>query len=1408
MLSVRSLALVVCAATALLSPARASFPRLALKPISLNQVHSPTTITNAGDGSGRLFVCDQPGRIYVIENGALLPTPFLDLSAANGGPAVAQNTGYSERGLLGLAFHPGFGNVASPGYRKFYVNYNKDYVAGVDPAPPVADHTPNCVTVIAEFQVSAGNPNVADALSERRLLVFPQPQSNHNGGQLEFGPDGMLYIGTGDGGSSNDNNVGHTGGSGARPNDALGNAQDKTVFLGKILRIDPIDPDGAGAATYSIPADNPFASDATPGLKKEIYAYGLRNPWRFSFDKRAGGTNRLFCGDVGQGRIEEINLIVAGGNYGWRYLEGEEQPIFSSGATTNPMPHPGGTLIAPIATYAHVGVVTGTPPLPQLGLSVTGGFVYRGAAIPPLRGKYVFGDYGSTGGASDGRMMGLEETAPGSGVFTLTRALPLLGTNPIVGQRILTLGENEGGEIFVGLKSTAGVLNLDTNGQPAGGIYQIVAEQRITTTVEASQDNTIYSEDVPLSTSLSDGQGYLYVGRTGTRNGPYTRRALVAFDLMGVVPADAVLRSAQLQLDFLQGGASASGQTLTLQRLTETWGEGASFNASGGGGAPAETDDATWLYRFFDTSQWSTPGGSFSATNSATATVSNPGPVTWASTSQLIADVQSWLDTPASNAGWIIRGNEGLNNSACQFASVQSGDSPPRLVIGYDTANPPIVLTVPADIVFEATSAGAQVVAFTATAADSNGDPIAVTAVPASGSTFPFGITTVNLSASDASGNTATGSFTVTVQDKTKPTLMLPSPITAEATSPSGAVVTFNVSATDAVSTPNVVVVPPSGSTFAVGVNTVNVTATDAANNQATGSFSVTVQDTTPPMLSGPFRNRTTSSETVPDFTVQAVTSDIVGVSSVTQTPTPGGALALGPTLITITASDAAGNDTSVSFTLTRLAALPPHTVRQRSGDPGPGAGSPGGVPSGAVFTSFGVPAINDAGAIAFLAKWSSPTSAGAGIFAGNPAVLVAKTGDPATGAAPATFKSFADPVLDSDGHVAFLATLAGVPKNADTVLATNAFGGTLSVAAREGSPLTVTGAPRIKSFRDISLVGGEVLFTATLTGGTPAARSTNDDAAFRITGSGLTPVVREGDSLGASAVKAFKLLSVVAGSPGQNRGHNVGTATFIVLLADRTQALVDSAGGVLTDFVATGDATGGTVLPTATFKSFGPVATDTTNRAFLATLNVGVGGVTAADARAVFFGSALAFDPVAREAKPAADLSGVVFKSFLDPALAPGTDSLAFPAKLKGPGVKGTNDAALFYRPEGGALRSIAREGDLPPGTPVGTKWKSFVSLALPAGDIGPVFHATMSGSGVKTSNDAGVWAVDTTGQLRLLFREGITIDGQMVKTFAVLNAVRGSSGVTRAFNNTSLVVWRADFANHTSAIVVSSVP
>jgi glucose/arabinose dehydrogenase len=298
----------------------------------------PIGVTNAGDGSNRLFVVERAGTIRVVKNGQLLVTPFLNISS------LINCTDCGERGLLGLAFHPDYENNGD-----FFVFYTR---TGGD-------------LVVARYEVSA-NPDVANAGSAAILLVVDHPRTNHNGGQLAFGPDGYLYIGTGDGGGGGD------------PDE---NGQNINTLLGKILRIDvdgadayPSDPD----RNYAIPANNPFAG-ATPGAD-EVWAYGLRNPWRFSFDRQTGD---LYIGDVGQVTWEEIDFQPAasggGENYGWDCREGAHNYTDGNGDLNAGCPV---ASVDPILEYSH-----------SLGCSVTGGFVYRGGVPSFLSGEYLYGDF-------------------------------------------------------------------------------------------------------------------------------------------------------------------------------------------------------------------------------------------------------------------------------------------------------------------------------------------------------------------------------------------------------------------------------------------------------------------------------------------------------------------------------------------------------------------------------------------------------------------------------------------------------------------------------------------------------------------------------------------------------------------------------------------------------------------------------------------------------------------------------------------------------------------------------------------------------------------------------------------------------------------------------------------------------
>jgi glucose/arabinose dehydrogenase len=300
----------------------------------LSGLSSPVFMTNAGDGTNRLFIVQQGGIIRVLQPGlTAAPTTFLDIT----GPVLSGG----ERGLLGLAFHPQYATN-----RRFFVYYTRD---------------PDGAIQISEFQASVANPNVADT-TERPIITILHPNNtNHNGGTVAFGSDGYLYAGPGDGGNGND-----------PPN----NAQNINQLLGKIIRIDPTAPGTTPA--YTNPSTNPYFGDMVPGAD-EIYAIGMRNPYRFSFDR--GGTNQLWAADVGQGAIEEIDIITLGGNYGWRAYEGTQctnlNPQECAGGT-NPINH-----TPPVVQYSH-----------SAGrCSVTGGFVYRGTQGSLPLGSYVYADY-------------------------------------------------------------------------------------------------------------------------------------------------------------------------------------------------------------------------------------------------------------------------------------------------------------------------------------------------------------------------------------------------------------------------------------------------------------------------------------------------------------------------------------------------------------------------------------------------------------------------------------------------------------------------------------------------------------------------------------------------------------------------------------------------------------------------------------------------------------------------------------------------------------------------------------------------------------------------------------------------------------------------------------------------------
>ena len=353
-------------------------PQIQLLPI-VSGLDRPVAITHAGDDSGRLFITLQAGTILIVDEQGVLDTPFLDI-----GPLV---TSGGERGLLSVAFHPDY---AANG--RLYVNYTD--LEGA--------------TVVAGYQVST-DPNVVEAASATILITIPQPFSNHNGGQLQFGPDGYLYIGMGDGGSGGD---------------PENHAQNLGSLLGKMLRID-VDT----GPPYGIPPDNPFIGH--PNARPEIWALGLRNPWRFSFDRLTGD---LWIADVGQNRFEEVNFQTAestgGENYGWRLMEGDR--CFNPAADCDD-----GSLTLPVLQYDH-----------SQGCSISGGYRYRGEREPDLAGFYFYGDF------CTGRIWGASRQADGN--WSTAEALE-------TALQITAFGEDQAGEIYV----------VDYRAD-AGAIYRIV----------------------------------------------------------------------------------------------------------------------------------------------------------------------------------------------------------------------------------------------------------------------------------------------------------------------------------------------------------------------------------------------------------------------------------------------------------------------------------------------------------------------------------------------------------------------------------------------------------------------------------------------------------------------------------------------------------------------------------------------------------------------------------------------------------------------------------------------------------------------------------------------------------------------------------------------------------------------
>lgn len=382
-------------------------------------------VTPGGDGDPS-FVVDQTGLVLMLRDGQLIDDPYLDVSDR----LVRLDPEYDERGLLGVEFHPAFAENG-----RLFVYYSA----------PTTSADDNHDNVLSEFHADPAGDRV-DPASERVILRFGQPQPNHSGGGLGFGPDGRLYLGTGDGGGRGDADTGHAPG---------GNAQDPTRLLGKVLRID-VD----GDEPYEIPPDNPFVDGRG---QPEIFAMGFRNPWRLTWEP--GGDRRLLVSDVGYGRYEELDIVEAGGNYGWRVREGMHcldlaEPLEDLEACPA-TDEDGRPLIDPVLEYSHA----------EVGLAIIGGFVYRGSEVPDLRGRYVFGDWSADWQTEQplprGSLLVSDPRPMDAGPWAWRRLTLEEGLNRFV----TGIGEDATGELYVMTRGLTGPFGL------SGAVYRIAPVQ-------------------------------------------------------------------------------------------------------------------------------------------------------------------------------------------------------------------------------------------------------------------------------------------------------------------------------------------------------------------------------------------------------------------------------------------------------------------------------------------------------------------------------------------------------------------------------------------------------------------------------------------------------------------------------------------------------------------------------------------------------------------------------------------------------------------------------------------------------------------------------------------------------------------------------------------------------------------
>ena len=593
------------------------------------------------------------------------------------------------------------------------------------------------------------------------------------------------------------------------------------------------------------------------------------------------------------------------------------------------------------------------------------------------------------------------------------------------------------------------------------------------------------------------------------------------------------------------------------------------------------------------------------------------------------------------------------------------------------------------------------------------------------------------------------------------------------------------------------------------GTYTVSVAYQDQFLAPAASSNFVTVTvDRTPPLFN-PLVDVTAEAPGLAGTTVNysaALASDLNGIAGIEYSPPSGSVFPLGTTTVSVIARDPSGNESLATFDVTVRLSAPVHEVLTTTGTPVPGAGIDPRIPDGANWHSFGAPTISDDGDVAFLGKWKASRSQGSGIFKNG--VLQTAVGDSAGAGA---LKVLFDPTFARSSDVLLgLSTLAGTGITGKNDGAVVRLDPAATVLAREGEIQVGTGQLEIASISAYAALDETSLILVKLRGA--GVNGTNNRAAFLLADGGLTQVVRTGHDILGKRVKTFRMLSPVSGSTGHGRGELTAAGVrFVATFTDSTETIVDwAAPDTYLVRATTGGKTLTAELPNAEWKTFGPAissAEDGQQFAFLASLKPRVGEAVGAQPRAIVRVNNDGNQLVAEVDGEIPGIPDATFSALESPVLSRDGRCLAFTGKAR----LGTAIVpGVFAQDQQGVTRPITTLVDEPPGTPSGARWKAFLSLAAPGGGIGPVFVASLrpGKGGINASSDMGVWAVDSAGNLRCIFREGDSIGGKNLKSFRVLQANFASPGVTRDFNEKGEIVWLATLNDGSCRVIKTTVP